>query len=233
MQLSPAAGWRSPTGAGGWRTVIADMGVPAGTAEADARRSLSGALPAGVRQVRITTTAAVYFDQILVGDIAEDAVAVHRRGFEAADLHWRGYPEHTSIKGTFAFRYHYDRLDPYTDWGTHAGAFTRFGPVSDLLGEVDDRFVIMGHGDELTMEVAANAFPPPAEGHEQDLPVLLRRLRQGHGLPQRRLPHGRAAALPRHEQVPVPGDRVLPGDPRSTSEYVLEYNTRRVAGYYE
>ena len=230
LQLSPPR-LEIPDGAGGWRTAIADMGVPAGLPKR-MLVDLSEALPAGVRQVRITTTAAVYFDQILVGDIAEDAVAVHRRGFEEADLHWRGYPEHTSIKGTFAFRYHYDRLDPYTDWGTHAGAFTRFGPVSDLLGEVDDRFVIMGHGDELTMEVAADAFPPLAEGMSRTF------LFYSDGFGKDMDFHSAASLtvgpLPFHgmSRYPYPATESYPTSPEHV-EYVLEYNTRRVAGYYE
>ena len=230
VQLSPPR-LEVPDGAGGWRTAIADLGVPAGLPKR-MLVDLSGALPAGVRQVRITTTAAVYFDQVLVGDIAADAVAVHRRGFEAADLHWRGYPEHTSIKGTFAFRYHYDRLDPYTDWGTHAGAFTRFGPVSELLGEVDDRFVIMGHGDELTMEVPADAFPPLAEGLSRTF------LFYSDGFGKDMDFHSAASLtvgpLPFHgmSRYPYPAAESYPTSPEHV-EYVLEYNTRRVAGYYE
>ena len=230
VQLSPPR-LEIPDGAGGWRTAIADMGVPAGLPKR-MLVDLSGALPAGVGQVRITTTAAVYFDQILVGDIAEADVSVHRRAFEAADLHWRGYPEHTSIKGTFAFRYHYDRLDPYTDWGTHAGAFTRFGPVSDLLGEVDDRFVIMGHGDELTMEVAANAFPPLGEGMSRTF------LFYSDGFGKDMDFHSAASLtvgpLPFHgmSRYPYPATESYPASPEHV-EYVLEYNTRRVAGYYE
>ena len=230
VQLSPPR-LEVPDGAGGWRTAIADLGVPAGLPKR-MLVDLSGALPAGVRQVRITTSAAVYFDQILVGDIAADAAAVHRRGFEAADLHWRGYPEHTSIKGTFAFRYHYDRLDPYTDWGTHAGAFTRFGQVSELLGEVDDRFVIMGHGDELTMEVPADAFPPLAEGLSRTF------LFYSDGFGKDMDFHSAASLtvgpLPFHgmSRYPYPAAESYPASPEHV-EYVLEYNTRRAAGYYE
>ena len=220
-----------PDGAGGWRTAIADMGVPAGLPKR-MLVDLSGALPAGVRQVRITTSAAVYFDQILIGDIAAGAVAVHRRGIEAADLHWRGYPEHTSIKGTFAFRYDYDRVDPYTDWGTHAGAFTRHGPVSELLREVDDRFVIMAHGDELTMEVAADAFPPLPEGLSRTF------LFYSDGFGKDMDFHSAASLtvepLPFHgmSRYPYPASEAYPTSPEHV-EYVLEYNTRRVAGYYE
>jgi hypothetical protein len=39
--------------------------------------------------------------------------------------------------------------------------YTRYGDVRELLGAVDDRFVIMGSGDEIALEFAAPE-PPPA-----------------------------------------------------------------------
>jgi hypothetical protein len=55
-------------------------------------------------------------------------------------------------------------LDRAVPWKVMAGRYTRFGEVGELLREADDRFVIMGHGEELTLRFAANAFGPVKPG---------------------------------------------------------------------
>jgi len=219
-------------GHGGWRLVTTDMGTPAGLPKY-MTFDMKGQFTAGDYRLRISTNAAIYWDQVAIGSahVAEKMV-VHRRTFDAADLHWRGYPEHTPIKGTFAFRYHYERLNPYSDWGTHDGAFTRFGEVAELLDEVDDRFVIMFHGDELTVEVPAADFPalPPgkqrtfllyADGFGKDMDY-----HSAHSLTVGPLPfHGMS-------NYPYSQTEAYPTDEQHVA-YQVQYNTRVIRGYYE
>ena len=142
------------------------MGHPAGLPK-HMLFDLRGAFPEGDYRIRITTNAAIYWDQFLVGSALDVALNVHRTKATSAALSWRGYPAHTSIKGTFAFRYDYDKLHLEAPWGTHGGAYTRLGAVDSLLDEIDDRFAIMFHGDELSVEFAADLFPPPAPGMQR------------------------------------------------------------------
>ena len=216
-------------GRGGWVEVSADMGRPAGLPK-HALFDLAGLFPSDDYRLRIETNTALYWDQLLVGDAADVPLAVHRLRPARSNLHWRGYPAHTAIKGTFAFRYHYDQLALEAPWGTHAGAFTRFGPVEELVGDRDDRFVIMFHGDELTVEFAA--LPRPAAGLVRSFLLYAdgfgkdMDLHSAHSLTVGPLPfHGMSGyPYPAHERYPQTSAHL---------EYLQEYNTRWVKGYYE
>ena len=125
---------------GTWRLITTDMGTPAGLPK-DMVFDLSDALTEDVDRVRlrITTSMSIYWDQFQVGR-SVGQYSVQRARFDEADLHWRGYPVHESIHGTFAFRYDHSQVNTEAPWGTHAGAYTRFGDVSELTDQIDDRF---------------------------------------------------------------------------------------------
>ena len=219
-----------PDGRGGWRVALADMGVPAGLPKG-MLVDLEGLLTPGDHRVRIVTNTSVYWDQFLVGDAPETPMRVHRRAFASADLHWRGYAEFTSVKGTFALRYHYDRLVTEAPFGTHGGAYTRFGEVAPLLDEVDDQYVIMFRGDELTLEVPAESLPPLgpgfrrtflfyADGFGKDMDF-----HSAYSLMVEPLPfHGMSS-------YPYPTGQSYP-ETAEHQEYQLQYNTRLIRGDY-
>lgn len=221
------------TGDGVWRTVSLDMGVPAGLPKT-MLYDLEGVLAAGDKdaQLRITTNTPVYWDQFRLGrvDVGVDSY-VHRRPFTKADLHWRGYPVHEAIHGTFAFRYDYDEVSSDAGWGTHGGAFTRYGDVAELVDDVDDRFVVMFHGDELTLEVAADSFPPLESGWTRTFLFYA----DGFG---KDMDHHSAHSLtveplPFHDMsgYPYGPDETYPTTAEHV-DYVLDYNTRWIKGYY-
>ena len=221
------------SGAQDWRTVTLDMGVPAGLPK-DMLYDLEGVFPATATdaQLRITTNTPVYWDRFLLGLVDDDAsTQVHRRAFAMADLHWRGYPRHEAIHGSFAFRYDYDDVETEASWGTHGGAFTRYGVVTSLLEDIDDRFVVMFHGDEVTLKVAADSFPPLkpgwqrtflfyADGFGKDMDH-----HSAHSLTVEPLPFHSMSRYPYgpEQNYPVTAEHV---------DYVLDYNTRWIKGYY-
>jgi len=49
-----------------------------------------------------------------------------------------------------------------------SGAFTRYGPVEELLAHEDDRYMIMNAGDELTVRFNASRLPPLPAGWRRD-----------------------------------------------------------------
>jgi hypothetical protein len=55
-----------------------------------------------------------------------------------------------------------------------AGRLTRFGDVTELLQDPDDRFVIFGPGDDLTVRFAAAALPPLPAGWQRSFVLRTR-----------------------------------------------------------
>ncbi|MBT4098977.1 MAG: tetratricopeptide repeat protein [Gemmatimonadetes bacterium] len=217
---------------GVWRLLSDDMGTPAGLPK-DMVFDLSGRLGEQLEHVRlrVTTSMSIYWDQFQIGN-SVGTVEQQRSSFSAADLHWRGYPVHESIHGTFAFRYDYDQLTTQAPWGTHGGDFTGFGEVSPLLQRVDDRYVIMFHGDELTLSVDADQFRPLPEGWQRSFLFYAdgfgkdMDFHSAHSLTVEPLPfHGM-------KRYPYGPQETYPHSPEHIS-YRLDYNTRRVQGYYE
>ncbi|NKB68819.1 MAG: tetratricopeptide repeat protein [Candidatus Latescibacteria bacterium] len=214
---------------GEWVEVLPDMGTPAGLPK-HMLVDLQGLFPGDDYRLRISTNAALYWDQFLVGQATDAVLSTQRLQAASADLHWRGYPQHTAIKGTFAFRYHYDRLDLESDWGTHGGSFTRHGAVEELLATVDDMYAIMFHGDEITVEFAA--LPPPAPGLQRTFLLYAdgfgkdMDFHSAHSLTVEPLPfHGMST-------YPYPPTQTYPQDETHLS-YLLDYNTRRIKGRFE
>jgi len=218
-------------GQGEWIEVSADMGCPAGLPKSMIF-DLKGLFPSDDYRLRITTNTALYWDQLMIGDAADTPLVIQRIEPARSDLHWRGYPAHTAVKGTFAFRYHYDRLLLEAPWGTHGGAFTRFGPVDELVQTVDDRFVIMFHGDELTIEFDAGALTPPAAGLERSF--LLYADGFGKDMDFHSAHSLTVGPLPFHamSSYPYPNDEHYP-QTSAHLDYLEQYNTRWVKGYYE
>jgi hypothetical protein len=78
-----------------------------------------------------------------------------------ADLHYRGYSAITKANDSSPEVPDYNRLSSSKQiWRDLIGYYTRFGDVRELLKSVDDRYVIMNAGDEMSFRFAAPAAPP-------------------------------------------------------------------------
>src|SRR5207244_1238432 len=80
-----------------------------------------------------------------------------------ATLSPRGCMLEFSPDGKLPTLYDYDRLSSVPATGPK-GKWTRFGDVTELLTERDDRFVIFGPGDDLDVQFDATRLPPVPEG---------------------------------------------------------------------
>jgi tetratricopeptide (TPR) repeat protein len=142
--------------AGGvWRTVNPDMGMPAGKPKTIV---VPVEFLSASRKVRIVTNLCVYWDEIFLSEDASDGGAAKRLiPFDSADLHFRGFsasridPQRKQ-PDTFL----YGKVSPASFWNPTPGLYTRYGPVDNLLRDVDDQLVIMGSGDEIRLQ-----FRPP------------------------------------------------------------------------
>ncbi len=149
---------------GKWVDLCREIGYPAGLNHL-MTVDLTGKLVAGDRFVRVASNMELYWDEIYLG--VDDAAArrvVHEVAPRVADLHFRGYPRAYSPDGRHPPLYDYDNLDHNVGWKLMTGDYTRFGDVRELLADADDCFVIMGHGEEITLRFAVADFPPiPAD----------------------------------------------------------------------
>jgi hypothetical protein len=103
--------------------------------------------------------------------------------------------------------------------------YTRYGDVRELVGDVDDRLVIMDSGDELALRFAASAFPPLKPGWTRDY------LLKVDGWAKDRDPNTAFSTtvepLPFHAMsvYPYPRNEHFPDD-AAHRKYRAEYNTR-------
>lgn len=86
-----------------------------------------------------------------------------------SNLRFRGFSQvETDPQRKQPEYFHYSRWQPISMWNPTPGLYTRFGDVNKLLAAIDDRFVIMGAGDELAMRFEARALAPVAAGWKRD-----------------------------------------------------------------
>ena len=159
---------------GGWRTAISEIGLPTGrpqTVVVDVTKALAGQRTAqrsaSGNEVRIVSTARVYWDQILVDTSAPSPfVATPLRAVEAT-LRRRGYSAELASPGVALPTYDYSRVSIAAPWKTMTGRYTRLGDVRALVEASDDRFVVSAPGDEIALAFDAAALPPLPGGWER------------------------------------------------------------------
>jgi hypothetical protein len=109
----------------------------------------------------------VYWDQAFIAPFLEtispgnrlSKIGCRELEVQDADLSARGLMQEFSPDGREPTLYDYDRIDR-VPVSRLSGRLTRYGKVTDLLRHRDDRFVIFGPGDVLTVKFAAQKLPP-------------------------------------------------------------------------
>jgi hypothetical protein len=91
-------------------------------------------------------------------------VRAHRVPLSEATLRRLGFPREVLPDGRQPLIYDYHMLDPTAPFHVLRGAYTRYGAVEELLETFDDRYVIMGPGDEIALRFAAGELPPLPDG---------------------------------------------------------------------
>ena len=210
--------------AGQWLTVNPDMGMPAG-------KPKTIAVPldfiSASRKVRIVTNLCVYWDEIFLSENAAEPVVVQTMArLASADLHFRGFSE-SRIDRTRKQpdTYSYNGVTATSFWNPTPGMYTRFGDVQSLLTDIDDRPVIMGSGDEMSLQFDAAALPAVRPGWTRDY------LLKVDGWAKDRDPNTAFSStvepLPFHGMsvYPYPAHEHFPRD-ASHEKWRQEYNTR-------
>jgi hypothetical protein len=140
------------------------MGFPAGlprTIVVD----LTGKLSPHIRRIRIRTNLQIYWDQILVDNGPHGSRSMHQTelSLASATVAFRGYPRQIDGETLGDLTYDYQQISLTGPFQWQRGSYTRYGTVTPLLLERDDKYVIFGSGDEIDAEFSDAALPalPP------------------------------------------------------------------------
>ena len=162
-----------PDGHGGWVTAQDNLGFPAGRKKTILFNLTNIFRPGTPRRVRIRTNLEIYWDCIRWAQGAPDApLKKVTLNPTVADLHYRGYsvmhmpigagapevPDYNQIEGT------------KQRWRDLIGYYTRYGDVRELINRIDDRYVIVNSGDELSLRFPEQ--PPPPAGWVRDFVIV-------------------------------------------------------------
>jgi Flp pilus assembly protein TadD len=161
-----------PDGRGGWVTAQSNLGFPAGRKKT-VLFNLTDAFRQGTpRRVRIRTNLEIYWDCIEWAQGMPDApLKTARLEPNYADLHYRGY---SSISrpdsGAPEVPDYNNVVSTKQRWRDLIGYYTRYGDVRELLTQIDDRYVIVNSGDEMSLRFPEQ--PAPAVGWVRDYVVI-------------------------------------------------------------
>ena len=161
-----------PDGNGGWVTARSNLGFPAGRKKTVLFDLKDIWRPNTPRRVRIRTNLEIYWDHIEWAQGLPDApVKMVTLAPSTVDLHFRGYSVVSKPDAGAPEIPDYNKLfSTKQSWRDLEGYYTRFGEVSELLKTIDDRYVIVASGDEMSFRFPEQ--PPPPAGFVRDFVIM-------------------------------------------------------------
>jgi tetratricopeptide (TPR) repeat protein len=158
--LPPVLERRRPDGT--WEP-LGELGFPAGLPRTMTRELPAGFDPSAGCALRLRTNMQVFWDRIALAPADAADVRVTELPPARADLAARGFMQEVLPGGRPPVAYDDAKTEPVavTAW---AGRLTRLGEVTELLRAADDRFVLCGPGDEVTVGFDAGRLPPLPAG---------------------------------------------------------------------
>ncbi len=214
---------------GRWVRVVDDMGFPAGLARTIVA-DLTGKLPAGTRRIRIVTNLKIYWDRILIDTPAEELpYRLSEAPLASATLGFHGYPREVRGNPPSDISYAYEEVSATGPYARATGRYTRFGDVRDLLLRADDRFVVFGSGEEVSLDFDSTHLPPLLRGWRRDFFFFADGFCKDMDFYAAHF--DTVEPLPYHTLEPYPY-RAGQGFPQDEEHlgYQLEMNTREVSG---
>ena len=212
---------------GEWETVINMIGIPAGKNKTIAV-DLTGKFLSRDRRVRIETDMQIYWDMAFL-TVGEQSVPMEMTTLtpDTADLHYRGFSEMYRPNPHAPHLFDYQQVTTEAQWRDLAGYYTRYGDVNALLQEVDDMYVILNAGDEITVEFDAARLPPLKPGWVRDFILYSDGWDKDGDI--NTLTSQTVEPLPFHgmSAYPYPETEHYP-ESEAHQEYRRKYNTRRV-----
>lgn len=157
-----------PDGKGGWIVAQPNLGFPAGRKKI-CLFDLTGVFrPNTPHRLRLRTNLEIFWDSIEWAKGRPDSqLTTVLINPAVADLHYRGYSVIGKRNASSPEVPDYNQMSSSKQiWRDLIGYYTRFGDVRELLQKVDDRYVIMNAGDEMSLHFPEQ--PPPPAGWVRD-----------------------------------------------------------------
>ncbi len=154
---------------GAWHTVVPSMSFPAGKNKLVVL-DLTGMFPTDDYRVRIRTNMDIRWDHVFFTTEAPGSpLRTTTLAAASADFHHRGFSRPYRKGGRYGPHwFDYARVTAESPWLPLQGNLTRHGDVLPLLLASDDMYVVMGPGDEGTLEFEAGGVPRLPEGWTRD-----------------------------------------------------------------
>ena len=151
-----------PDGRGGWKVAQENLGFPAGRKKTVLFNLTDIFVPGTPRRVRIRTNLEIYWDHLewAVG-LPDAPVKMVRLAPAVVDLHYRGYSVINRPDAGAPEIPDYNKLMSSKQiWRDLEGYYTRHGDVTELVQSIDDRYVIVASGDEMSLRFPEQPAPP-------------------------------------------------------------------------
>ena len=216
-----------------FKPVLEPLGFPPGLPRMISV-DLSNLAPLSSGRLRLRTNMRLYWDQVFIAEPMDETtmaekVKTKEIKLSGAHLHRKGFPREHSPDGREPRIYDYGILDSTQPYKVMTGNYTRFGRVTELLTRTDDRFVIFGKGEEVTLEFPTKDLPQVSKGSTRSFFLYT------NGYCKDMDPHtafpDTVEPLPFHAMsaYPYPEGETYPDDTEHR-EYRATYNTRRLEG---
>ena len=212
---------------GKWQTVINPIGIPAGKNKTICI-DLTDKFLSEDRAVKIATNMQIYWDSAFFSIGGEEVpTRITKLSPNHTDLHYRGFSKMYRPTSHAPHLFDYDEVTTAKQWRDLTGHYTRYGEVTRLLEQIDDMYVIMNAGDEMTVEFDVAGLPPLEEGWTRDF--ILHSDGWDKDGDINTLSSQTVEPLPFHDMsaYPYPNTEKYPETPKHL-RYQLQYNTRRV-----
>jgi tetratricopeptide (TPR) repeat protein len=159
---------------GEWKAAGPPIGFPAGKTKTMVV-DVTSVLPRDTARIRLFGSLRLYWDALRLAVDDDDAsLRTHSLEPQSATLWPRGFSQPLAPSSRREpERFDWNVLAERPRWNQHPGLYTKFGECLELVGAIDDRLVILGSGDALTLRFDATKLPPLEAGWRRDYLVFL------------------------------------------------------------
>lgn len=146
---------------GNWKCARPIMGFPGGKPKTIVV-DLNGVFESDDRRIRIGSSQQLYWDHAYIAvDASQPEVQSQTLELDSADLRYRGFSKLLPRDSDQPHWYDYQDVSQVPKWPELEGPFTRFGDVTQILENDDDKMVVITAGDEIRLRfrLPENAIP--------------------------------------------------------------------------